>query len=355
MLTVDAVIKISGFCVSERVSYFDILRAIAIIGVVAIHASGTGLQFDAESMNFHFTFLWRNLLNFSVPLFLAISGFFLVKKQFSGLSDYTSFLKKQVPRVYIPVFIWSLVWLAISVVIYKQAVSDEVIKLLTFQSSGPYYFIALIIQFYILLPVMGRLANPRGLILSVIVSILLTGLIYYLRYFMNVSMPFIVYAGNFMTWMMFFVLGMYLGKVSRIKISNPILLALTMVFYGLSCVESYLLFYTFDQAGNAVTAVKASSFLYSFFMILLLFKNQNWIQSAILKKLGEMSFGIYLVHMFFLQAAVMVTTRLYSPLQDMSVLYQFSLVMLVLTSCGFCIFVSRYVLTTKHNRLIGFN
>lgn len=340
---------------SARISYFDILRAIAIIGVVAIHASGTGLEFDANSANFHFTVLWRNLLNFAVPLFLAISGFFLVRKQFAGLSDYSAFLNKQVPRVYIPVFIWSLAWLTISVVIYGQSVSDEVIKLLTFQSSGPYYFIALIIQFYILLPVMRRLANPGGLIFSVVVSILVTMLIFYLRYFMDVSMPFIIYAGNFLTWMMFFVLGMYLGSVSRIKISNPILIILTLALYTLSCVESYLLFYTFYQAGDAVTAVKASSFLYSFFLITLLFKNQNWIQSAILKKLGEMSFGIYLVHMFFLQAAIMVTSRLHPSLQVVTVLYQLLLVMAVLVGCSLCITFSRSLLTGKQNRWLGFN
>lgn len=340
---------------SERISYFDILRAIAIVGVVAIHASGTGLQFDADSINFHFTFLWRNLLNFAVPLFLAISGFFLVRKRFAGLSDYAAFLKKQLPRVYIPVLSWSLAWLVIAVVVYEQAIVDEVIKLLTFQSSGPYYFIALIIQFYILLPVMKRLANPAGLIFSVAVSILVTGLIFYLRYILNVSMPFIVYAGNFLTWLMFFVLGMYLGSVSKIKISNPTLLLLTFALYVLSCVESYLLFYTFQQAGDAVTAVKASSFLYSFFLILLVFKNQSWIQSVTLKKLGEMSFGIYLIHMFFLQAAIMVTSRLYQPLQEATVLYQFFLVIVALSSCVFCISVSRYVLSWKQNKLLGFN
>jgi peptidoglycan/LPS O-acetylase OafA/YrhL len=155
--------------------------------------------------------------------------------------------------------------------------------------------------------------------------------------------------------MMFFVLGMYLGSVSRIKISNPILIILTLALYTLSCVESYLLFYTFYQAGDAVTAVKASSFLYSFFLITLLFKNQNWIQSAILKKLGEMSFGIYLVHMFFLQAAIMVTSRLHPPLQVVTVLYQLLLVMAVLVGCSLCITFSRSLLTGKQNRWLGFN
>ena len=124
---------------SERIAYFDILRAIAIVGVVA-HASGTGLSFDVASINFNFTVLWRNLLNFAVPLFLAISGFF----------------------------------------------------------------------------------------------------------------------------------------------------------------ESYAMIAIFNQPGEAVKAVKPSSFLYSFFLVIFLFKNQNWIRSTLLKKLSEMSFGIYFIHLFTL-------------------------------------------------------
>ena len=63
---------------SKRIEYFDILRGLAILGVVAIHSSNTGLQFSEESINFNFTVLWRNVLSFSVPMFLAISGFLVV-------------------------------------------------------------------------------------------------------------------------------------------------------------------------------------------------------------------------------------------------------------------------------------
>ena len=87
---------------SDRIEYFDILCGLAILGVVAIHSSGSGLQFGDNSLNFHFTVLWRNMLNFSVPMFLAISGYFLAKKSIAHTTDYFSFLKKQIPRVYVP-------------------------------------------------------------------------------------------------------------------------------------------------------------------------------------------------------------------------------------------------------------
>ena len=122
--------------VTERVEYFDILRGLAIFGVVAIHSSGTGLQFADNSVNFHFTVLWRNLLNFSVPLFLAISGYLLARKSIKKFDDYFSFLKKQIPRVYIPLFFWSAVWLCFSVLIQNKSITHEVFKSVTTGKAG---------------------------------------------------------------------------------------------------------------------------------------------------------------------------------------------------------------------------
>jgi peptidoglycan/LPS O-acetylase OafA/YrhL len=81
-------------------------------------------------------------------MFLAISGFFLAKKTIGSPREYFEFIKKQIPRVYLPLLIWSLVWLGLAVLIQNKSVVNELIKLVVFQSSGPYYFIALIIRNY---------------------------------------------------------------------------------------------------------------------------------------------------------------------------------------------------------------
>lgn len=339
---------------TERLDYFDVLRALAIIAVVAIHSSGSGLQFSEESTNFNFTVLWRNTLNFAVPMFLAISGFFLAKKTIGTFEEYVAFIRKQIPRVYVPLLIWSLVWLVFSVLIQNKSVVHEVINLLVFQSSGPYYFIALIIQYYLLLPVFKKLANNKGLALSILVNMVMICGIFYLRYYTEISLPLILYAGNFATWQMFFVLGLYLGSSKKIKISNKYLLALILIFYALSCIESYVLITLFHQAGNAVTAVKASSFMYSFILIIFLFKNHDLIKSKLLKKIGMMSFGIYLTHMFALMVTSRILSRLYSPLQDITYAYQLSLIGIVVLSCFLCILVFNKVFSERQARLLGF-
>jgi len=182
----------------------------------------------------------------------------------------------------------------------------------------------------------------------------MTSAIFYLRYYTDISLPLIVYAGNFATWLMFFVLGLYLGSSEQIKISNRLLVVLILAFYSLSCIESYVLIAMFHQAGDAVTAVKASSFMYSFVLIIFLFNNQNLVKSKLLKKFGEMSFGIYLIHMFVLMAATQLLSRFYPSLQEISPAYQFALIGIVMLSCFLAISAFNSTFTTKQNQLVGF-
>ncbi len=338
----------------ERIRYFDILRGLAILGVVAIHSSSAGLRFSDNSLNFHFTVLWRQLINFSVPLFIAISGYFLAKKSMAHVDKYFTFLKKQIPRVYVPYFFWSIAWLVLAILTQNQSIIRELYELVTFQSSGPYYFIALIIQYYILLPILKRLANIKGLVFSIITSIVMSGVIFYIRYFTNISLPLIVYAGNFVTWIMFFVLGLYLGSSASINISNKLLISLTLVFYSLSCIESYVLYEMSQQAESAVTAVKASSFMYSLVLIVFLFKNHNIIKSKVLKSIGEISFGVYLIHMFVLMVASRLLSRFFSPIESFQPIYQFALICIVIFSCFLCISIGNKVFTIKQRQIIGF-
>ena len=181
----------------------------------------------------------------------------------------------------------------------------------------------------------------------------MTLVIFYFRYYTDISLPLIIYAGNFATWLMFFILGLYIGSSRQIKISNKVLLLLISIFYIISCFETYLLINIFHRSGDAVTAVKASSFMYSFTLIIFLFNNQDLIKSKLLKIFGQMSFGIYLIHMFPLMIATKILS--YSTLlKEISFLNQIVLIFIVMFSCFLFIFIFNKVFSNSKNRLIGF-
>lgn len=129
-----------------RDSYFDILRGIAILLVIAIHTYPGG---DFETAEGFVNICLRECCNVVVPLFLAISGYFIGKKDLSTRGKYISFLKKQIPRVYFPCILWSIPILVYGIYAGRSIISAAAI-LFSCSAFAPYYFIALIIQLYIL-------------------------------------------------------------------------------------------------------------------------------------------------------------------------------------------------------------
>lgn len=134
---------------SERNYYFDFLRGVAIMLVVGIHTFAVD-GVDMMSRTVDWNALIRELMNCAVPIFLAISGFFLCRKPLGTWSERKAFWKKQMPKVYIPTLIVSLPYFALDIYKGENPVVAFVWMLICGYSI--YYFIALILQYYALLP-----------------------------------------------------------------------------------------------------------------------------------------------------------------------------------------------------------
>ena len=138
----------------KRNHYFDFLRGIAITMVIGIHTCGKcGLGNWQEFTSL----LIREVINVAVPLFLTLSAFFLSRKIFNNKEDCIRFWKKQISKVYIPCLIWSLPFFIIGVMNGKSIINQSV--LLFSGGYSIYYFIPLIIQCYILLPLLQKCSN----------------------------------------------------------------------------------------------------------------------------------------------------------------------------------------------------
>lgn len=127
--------------VNKRIPYFDFLRGLAIMMVVGIHTYTLGE--DSTEV--------RQVLNTAVPLFIAISGYFLSQKRMVNKEDYFSFLRKQLPKVDFPVLVWSLPLYALAIYSGSSILGQTI--LLFGCGLSIYYFVAFIMQCYIVLPV----------------------------------------------------------------------------------------------------------------------------------------------------------------------------------------------------------
>lgn len=291
---------------NRRIEYFDALRGIAILFVIAIHSfEGFDLK-ESNSFTFHLAIIWRQIIGCAVPIFLAISGYFLSKKEFTSKNQYFLFLKKQIPKIYLPMLVWSIPYFLFSIFsIYSKNDLIESFLLLLMGGFSVYYFITLITQYYLLLPILQKLGTKKsGLLVSGIVSTMCILTLFYLTRIQHLSIPLVIYAGNFPLWIVFFTLGIYLGKTEEINIPKKLLFAFTLFGLSLSIVETYLHIYIANEFVGL--GIKFGAFIYSFTAILFLFslKITNSLNSKlgkILVYIGKLSFGIYLTHMHFLQ------------------------------------------------------
>lgn len=304
----------------SRNTYFDFLRGIAIVMVVLIHTSAHAQFFCTVTWDF-----LRNILNPAVPIFFAISGFFLVKKDVSSFTKYFNFLKVHALRIYVPTLIFSIPWLAL--VIKKSGLKLWQLRAFFTCDFSVYYFIFVIIQLYALLPMFTKIYRG-GVTICALISVGSLLIWVYAMHSLTCDTGLVFRAGWAPLWVAFFALGAYLRKINRnYKINYWIIGAI--VFFVLSVFETIFLDISGINAGGAGTR-KLSSYAYSFCLIVVLFstaaeqffgkfanvyncKTGTKILSHKIAKiiynmfvqLGIYSFGIYLVHCYFITFAIM--------------------------------------------------
>ena len=142
----------------HRIPYFDFLRGIAIIMVVCLHCIDYSAM-EGPVLNL-FGVEFRNLLNAAVPLFLAISGYFMANKKTDTPTAYKEFLKRQAVKVYIPMLVWSVPYLILAYLHRENSVTSWLLYF--FGGFSIYYFIILIVQYYALLPLMQKMGRSLG-------------------------------------------------------------------------------------------------------------------------------------------------------------------------------------------------
>ena len=321
----------------ERIAYFDFMRGLAIMMVVGIHTYTLGKD----------SIVVRQLLNTAVPLFIAISGYFLSQKKMENKDDYRTFLKKQLPKVYLPVLVWSLPLYALALYSGSSIIKQTILLLSCGLSI--YYFVAFIMQCYVVLPVINNCISGnkrRGVIASCLISFAWIAGVMYMNTIQGKGIPLILYAGPLPCWLMFFVLGVMIGHKPERNYSIIFPIVITILGFILSVIESdYLL----AHYGKGV-GIKPSSFIYSAGMIFLMFSNKvenllsrTGIIYRIMIWIGSLSFGIYLIHCYFVNFFV---KRL--PIDSWLLQWALSLFLTVVF-----ILILRKLLPPKYHKYLG--
>lgn len=269
--------------------------------VVILHASSSYVKTAAISQNLSFDFVIANVFDsFSricVPLFVLISGRFLLGRQESP----GSFYRKRSSRILIPLISWSFIYMLYSILgSYFFNGSWEVEPIVEALINGrPFYhlwYLYMLIGMYAITPVlnflMSRISGKSVKLMAsgfLVIGFILDLMVY--RLGMEVPFPFwpVFYVGYFM-W------G-YLLKESR-SIAPSILI----LIYISSSIFIVVLTHMTVKSGSFYFYNYLSPFvIFGALAVYKLFDQLN-LKSNFLSRMASLSFGIYLVHAGILDA-----------------------------------------------------
>ncbi|GAB2691329.1 acyltransferase [Paenibacillus thermoaerophilus] len=149
----------------KKLQEIDLVRGIAILAVVFIHASAGAVGGLPEGTPWHsFFFTANQLMLFAVPVFLFISGLVLAyryKGRWDG-REMLKFYRKRLTQIMIPFLVWSAVFYAYFYIVPRLVQPSQIPghwwSLLPWgQSSYHLYYLSIIIQFYLLFPILMEL------------------------------------------------------------------------------------------------------------------------------------------------------------------------------------------------------
>ena len=292
------------------IEYFDWIRLYSSFGVILIHVSAQNWystfpgQYKWEVLNFY-----HSISRWSVPEFFMISGALFLNKS----SSIKKIFKKNIMKVGISYIFWSLIYCLKEKYIKNIKLKDFILKF--FVGHYHLWFLFSIIILYLIVPILllvikNKIVSNYFLILSFISTFIFRNILLYSKYFIRKDIIIIIekiynriYIKYLSDEIFYFIFGYYLNKINTKHIKFEILI----YFFGIvgmlftAKITSYISnkekkrisdFYTFYSFHVLIQSIAVFIFFKNYFNDLRFNKKYK----KIIKKLGEYTFGIYLIH-----------------------------------------------------------
>ncbi|MBH5318891.1 acyltransferase [Paenibacillus sp. GSMTC-2017] len=317
----------------SRITEIELVRAIAIIGVLAVHATSFATVEMLSHPSSYFIYNFINIfMKFGTAVFIFLSSFVLFHNYFHkplSKKTLTSFYRKRLIYIVIPFAVFSTIYyVAVAVTREKGELpanlfTDFIIKLTTGTAYTHLYFIFISIQFYLLFPIVLLLFKkvPTLIHWCIPLGFVIQWGFYGLNQLLNIP-----YDGSWaFSYFSIYMLGVYVGiRFNTIKKSvatmiknrkRMILSALsiaiwgfwlfigiwhTIIWYELRVNNIAEPLYLYTLLWNVYVIASALVFMQTAFYV-----QRKWSNNFVFRKfreLGNLTFGIYLFHPLLLAA-----------------------------------------------------
>lgn len=298
----------------EYFNEIHFLRAFACIGVLLVHVSATYYNQAGGEFNW-FTYFFNQIGRFGTPTFAVISGFLLFNQVNKRGFNFRQFVTSRTTKIIMPFVIWSIFYQFITIYILGGTLpADPKVLLYNFTMGESFYhlyFMAIVVQFYLLFPLLQFIRSGLGWWIGLLISAILS------LYFSNLTD--ISYASGVIErvlldkvfvlhWIFYFIFGGFLAyywkPISLWTKKHSLLLAVSVV---LIYAGAYIEYKTIGSISSRRETNLLNIPLLSFSTIGLYYylTKINWVKAS-LQSIGKLSMGIYLVHPFTLIMLIQV-------------------------------------------------
>jgi surface polysaccharide O-acyltransferase-like enzyme len=287
----------------------DIVRILAGFGVVFIHVSDPFLTYPPyltlRGTFFEILFFINTFFKVSVPLFIMLSGYFLLRpsKNFNA----KNFYQRRLARIGIPLFVWLTVFFICKAYLDNPVSFSVIIKRIVNVDVEHLYFLFVIAGLYYVTPLFMAFINTASktghqilTASSIVFTILITDINYL---FPEIKINFL---GNVLTvfipFIMYYLLGFYIRHY-KVRFSWPFAAGLTIVAVtGISWFLSNGEFFSYVRNSGGIVVLFMVTALFIVIMQNSLIDKLKSIAPAkkVITTLASSIFGIYLVHMLII-------------------------------------------------------
>ncbi len=307
---------------SQRIFYYDLLRLMAIIGIIFCHTAVYFVIGDMGSINFYISSFYDCLRDFSVPVFVMLSGALLLMRKDSLIP----FFKKRLSRILIPFIFWAFMYVIYSYVyIRKSAILEDAINI--FLGKGNtfgviFWFVWMIIIVYIAIFIINKAVERFGLDKKFMDLLAVLSVLYIiLTDFHIISLPFLPLLTYFASFISYAIIGYFLSNNSFIfsKISSNkavLILAVSSLLLYSYYICTYVVPQSMMNSGFVYLGYFTVIILAISTLVFLLFKylDRTEIMSRFKKSkygqgvtlLSQYSYGIYLDHYLILHLILLI-------------------------------------------------
>ncbi len=314
---------------NERIPELQLVRALAILGVLSVHASASAIDTMKQS-GYYYAYNFINIfMKYGTPTFILLSSFVLFYSYYSRPLTgklISGFYKKRLLYIIVPYILFSAGYFY-----YTRYLSNLPLftadsftaffeRLRTGKAQSHLYFVYISVQFYLLFPILLWLTKKSQWLVRLLIPLgfaIQWGFVLMNKYYWTVENKGSWSLSYFSFFFLGAALGIYYPKIKEWLIVNKqnatpkrvsawifvwaawlaLALAHVTVYYNARALGTRYNSLLFEGLWNlhciftALVVIQAAFIIYRSF------------PSVIVKplyRLGELSFGIYLIHIFFL-------------------------------------------------------